>query len=140
MHISYAGVLRPSRFAATVLIAFLVFGALGYAGWNGRSQKILSWSVAGKVIVIDPGHGGIDPGAVGPNKVLEKDINLSIAKRLKEYVQQGGGTAIMIREEDIDLSSTATDGLLQKKREDLAKRLAIAEEAKADLYLSLIHI
>lgn len=137
MRVTYAGVLRPGRLTVKALLICLVLVLLVYAGGVGRSQKILSWSVAGKVIVIDPGHGGVDPGAVGPNKVLEKDINLAIAKRLKEYIAQGGGTAVMIREEDVDLSSPGTSGLLAKKREDLANRLAKAEETKADLYISI---
>lgn len=137
LHISYAGVLRPGRLTLKALALCLALGLLLYAGRAGHSQKSLSWSVAGKVIVIDPGHGGVDPGAVGPNKVLEKDINLAIAKRLKQYITQGGGTAVMIREEDVDLSSPETSGLLAKKREDLAKRLDIAEETKADLYISI---
>ncbi|HEX3015354.1 MAG TPA: N-acetylmuramoyl-L-alanine amidase CwlD [Desulfobacteria bacterium] len=137
MRISYAGVIRPRKLALTGITAVLALGLLIYVGGFGSAKRILSWSVAGKTIVIDPGHGGVDPGAVGPNKVLEKDINLAVAKRLKDYIQQGGGRVIMIREEDVDLSSPETSGLLAKKREDLAKRLAIAEESKADLYISV---
>ncbi len=137
MRITYAGVLRPGRLALKGVVLCLALVVLVYAAGSVRSQKIMSWSVAGKVIVIDAGHGGVDPGAVGPSKVLEKDINLAVAKKLKEYISQGGGTAVMIREEDVDLSSPGTTGLLQKKREDLAKRLAIAEESKADVYLSI---
>lgn len=137
MRIFYAGVWRPGRLLGTALVICLALGVLLYAGGFGRSSKSLSWSVAGRVIVIDAGHGGVDPGAVGPNKVLEKDINLAVAKKLQELIVQGGGKAVMVRDEDVDLSSPDTKGLLQKKREDLAKRLAIAGESNADLYISI---
>ena len=137
MRFSYAGVLRPGKllFVGIVILALIVVTL--YAAGLGETKKALSWSVAGKVIVIDPGHGGVDPGAVGPTKVLEKDINLAVAKKLKEYIVQGGGKAIMLREEDKDLSSPETGGLLARKREDLAKRIAITEEAKSNLYISI---
>jgi N-acetylmuramoyl-L-alanine amidase len=137
MRIAYAGVLKPSKFVIKGLAVFFALGLLLYVTMGDRTDKALSWSVAGKTIVIDPGHGGVDPGAVGKNKVLEKDINLAVAKKLKEYILQGGGKVIMLREEDVDLSSPETDGLLAKKREDLAKRLSITEESKADVYISI---
>ncbi|MDA8442228.1 MAG: N-acetylmuramoyl-L-alanine amidase CwlD [Peptococcaceae bacterium] len=137
MRIFYAGILRPRRLIGQVIVVCLALSLVVYAARLGRSHNTLSWSVAGKVIVIDAGHGGVDPGAVGPNKVLEKDINLAVAQRLKAYITQGGGKAIMIREEDKDLSSPDTQGLLAKKREDLAQRLTIAAEAKADVYISI---
>ncbi len=137
MRVTFAGVLKPSKFIIRSLAVCFAVGLLVYVAFNERSGRALSWSVAGKTVVIDPGHGGVDPGAVGKNKVLEKDINLAVAKRLKEYIQQGGGKVVMLREEDIDLSSPQTEGLLAKKREDLAKRLSITEEAKADVYISI---
>lgn len=90
-----------------------------------------------RIVVIDAGHGGVDPGAVSKNKVLEKDITLAVSKMLKNYVQQGGGKAIMVREDDRDLGTS--EGLLKRKREDLAQRLQLALDSQADLYLS-IHV
>lgn len=90
-----------------------------------------------RIVVIDAGHGGVDPGAVSKTKVLEKDITLAVSKILKNYVQQGGGKAIMVREDDRDLGTS--EGLLKRKREDLAQRLQLALDSQADLYLS-IHV
>lgn len=73
-------------------------------------------------IVIDPGHGGRDPGKVGVNGALEKDINLAIALRLKDILEQNDINVIMTREEDIGLYSE-TDS--NKKRADLNKRIEI---------------
>jgi N-acetylmuramoyl-L-alanine amidase len=94
-----------------------------------------SWIIGGKVIVIDAGHGGVDPGAVGVNKTLEKDINLEIAKRLKPLFDQAGCKVIMLREDDRDFGTSSK--LLQRKREDLAYRIQKAAESYADIYLSI---
>ena len=56
------------------------------------------------VVVIDAGHGGSDPGKVGINGQLEKDINLSIALRLKNYLEYSDVTVVLTREEDTGLS------------------------------------
>ncbi|MHB1653446.1 MAG: N-acetylmuramoyl-L-alanine amidase [Desulfitobacteriaceae bacterium] len=100
-----------------------------------KDTKSWSWSMGRKIIVIDAGHGGPDPGAVGKTKVLEKDVTLAVAKRVQAFVQQGGGKAIMIRDEDEDLGTS--QGLAKRKREDLAQRIQISEDSQADVYLSI---
>ncbi len=100
-----------------------------------KDQKIWSWTIGSKIVVIDAGHGGVDPGAVSKNKVLEKDITLAVSKLLEKFVQQGGGKAIMVRKDDRDLGTS--DLLLKRKREDLAQRLQLALDSQADVYLSI---
>jgi N-acetylmuramoyl-L-alanine amidase CwlD len=122
--------------------ASLVFFAAGPGGAGQREQepvKALSWALAEKVIVVDPGHGGVDPGAVGKNSALEKDIVLAIGQRLALFLRQGGATVLMTRETDTDLSDPELSGLYAKKRQDLARRVALANKSKADLLIS-IHI
>ena len=91
----------------------------------------------GKVIVIDPGHGGRDPGTMF-GKIYEKDINLKISKVLEKELSSRGAIVYMIRNDDSDLSSVY-DKL--KKRGDLYRRILFIkdETKKTDLYLS-IHI
>lgn len=91
----------------------------------------------GRVIVIDAGHGGRDPGTIYGN-IYEKNINLEISKVLERILSSKGAIVYMIREEDSDLSS-AYDKL--KKRGDLYRRILFIqdENKKTDLYLS-IHI
>ncbi|MBH1940712.1 N-acetylmuramoyl-L-alanine amidase [Mobilitalea sibirica] len=86
------------------------------------------------VIVIDPGHGGRDPGKVGVNKALEKDINLNIAFKLKALLELNDIKVIMTREEDIGLYSE-TDS--NKKMADLRKRIEIIHSSKADIAISI---
>jgi N-acetylmuramoyl-L-alanine amidase len=116
---------------ALVLIMTL---ALGW-GFREQDKKIWSWTLGNRVVVIDAGHGGVDPGAVGKNMVLEKDVTLAVAKRLQALVQQSGAKTIMIREDDSDLGTA--QGLLRRKREDLAQRLKLAMDAQAEVYLSI---
>ncbi len=94
-----------------------------------------SWVLGGKTVFIDAGHGGVDPGAVGYNNTLEKDINLEVAKRLHLLLSQAGCNVVMLREEDRDFGNS--NKLMQRKREDLAYRIKEAVETEADIYLSI---
>ena len=86
------------------------------------------------VIVIDPGHGGFDPGKVGINNALEKDINLMIAFRLKTLLEENDIQVIMTRQDDSGLYS---QGASNKKREDMIARVSMIKEHKADLAISI---
>lgn len=79
---------------------------------------------AKRVIVIDAGHGGVDPGATGVDGTYEKDLVLSLAKALRAALEATGKyTVIMSRDSDIFLS--------------LKARVAVARRANADLFISL---
>ncbi len=86
------------------------------------------------VVVIDAGHGGTDPGKVGIDGSLEKDINLAVAERLKTYLEQDDVKVIMTRESDTGLYSD-TDS--RKKMADMKKRCEIIGESGADLVVSI---
>lgn len=97
-------------------------------------------AVAGEerpVIVIDPGHGGMDGGASSPEGVQEKDINLAIAKALAEEAEEWGAEVIMTRESDMGLYIDDDRTIRQKKREDLLVRKKIIEESGAALAISI---
>lgn len=85
-------------------------------------------------IVIDPGHGGNDPGKVAINSALEKDVNLAIALKLKKYLEQEDMEVVMTRQEDKGLYEE-TDS--NKKVHDMKNRLAIMEGAKPVLVVSV---
>lgn len=92
-------------------------------------------TLQGKIITIDPGHGGRDSGTYY-GKIYEKDLNLEISKVLKQALEEKGSTVYMIREDDSDLSSQWD---ARKKRGDLYRRILFIQEKKSDIYLS-IHI
>jgi N-acetylmuramoyl-L-alanine amidase len=75
-------------------------------------------------IVIDPGHGGKDKGAIGPSGVYEKDVTLSVAKALKRLLEKEGGFEVVL--------TRSTDRFLS-----LEERTAIANTHKADLFISI---
>lgn len=99
--------------------------------------KSIPQPLAGQVIVLDPGHGGVDGGAKGKDKTDEKEITLEVAKLLKDHLQQAGALVYLTREEDVDLAQKNTKGLSQRKSEDIRNRLKYIHEKEADLFLSI---
>lgn len=85
-------------------------------------------------IVIDPGHGGFDPGKVGVNQTLEKDINLAISKKLNDKLSASGYTVYMTRTTDKALCQGTESS---KKLTDMKNRVAMIEETKPDLVVSI---
>ncbi|SFM42222.1 N-acetylmuramoyl-L-alanine amidase [Gracilibacillus orientalis] len=98
-----------------------------------------TWSLplAGKTIVLDPGHGGVDGGAEASDDTQEKDIALNVSKMLKDYLQQAGAIVYLTREGDYDLAQDDTTGLSRRKSEDIQNRVAFIQEKEADLFLSI---
>ncbi|MBR0277238.1 MAG: N-acetylmuramoyl-L-alanine amidase CwlD [Clostridia bacterium] len=91
----------------------------------------------GKVIVIDPGHGGMDGGAVGSGGTLEKDINLNVANYLKEIAESDGKKVIMTRSEDVSLNTSDSSKVRTQKRSDLENRRTILNENKNGIFISI---
>lgn len=85
------------------------------------------------IIIIDPGHGGKDPGKVGTKGTLEKDINLEIALYLKEILENQDIEVILTRDSDTDLSITSSN----RKLSDMKERLALIQESNAVLVVSI---
>lgn len=87
-----------------------------------------------RCVVIDSGHGGDDPGKIGINGALEKDINLSIALLVRDYLEAADVDVVMTRE--------TTDGLYDanasnKKVQDMKRRIEIIEAAAPDVVVSI---
>jgi len=106
-----------------ILCTLLAVG-LGFA----FAPTAFAMPLAQRVIVVDAGHGGWDPGMVS-GKVDEKDINLQIAHKLQHLLELGGATVIMTRDDDADLSKT--------KSGDMSVRRHIANASHADIFVSI---
>jgi len=117
-----------------ITLAIILTLSLGW-GFSRQDEKIWSWTLGNRVVVIDAGHGGVDPGAVGKSMVLEKDVTLAVSKRLQVLIQQSGAKTIMVREDDSDLGTS--QALLKRKREDLAQRIQLALNTQAEVYISI---
>lgn len=124
-----------------LLYPAIMVGAV-FVGWWLYQEPVI-WinlpftsTISGKKIVIDAGHGGSDPGTKSKTGLLEKEINLDIALKLKRHLSMVGVYCVMIRETDRDFSDSGGD-FATKKRRDLSYRTRIANQSGADLYLSI---
>jgi len=97
------------------------------------------WSMplSGMTIAIDAGHGGVDGGAVSKQGAIEKDLNLSIALYLRDYLQEAGAIVVMTREGDYDLAESDTATYKKRKTEDLLRRVAMVDEENPVLLVSI---
>ena len=86
------------------------------------------------VILVDPGHGGFDPGKVSPDGIEEKKINLEISLKLKNTLTANGFSVFLTRDTDCSLN---TPNSKSKKASDLRCRIKKAAEINADLYISI---
>lgn len=89
--------------------------------------------LSGKIIIIDPGHGGKDPGTIS-NSLKESNINLSISKYLELELSKVGATTILTRDGDYDLSSP---NVKWRKKSDFDNRIKLINTSNANMYLSI---
>jgi len=99
--------------------------------------KTFPLPLSGQTIVIDPGHGGADGGAVGKDNTTEKDIALRVAKVTKDYLQEAGAVVYLTREEDHDLAEEDVRGLSRRKAQDIRNRLKFIHDKEADLFITI---
>ena len=90
--------------------------------------------LSGKVIVIDPGHGGNDSGAIGPTGVMEKTVTLNIALRLQKLLEAEGATVYMTRSTDTEVSPKGANA---SDIEELQARCDVANNHNADIFISI---
>ena len=89
------------------------------------------------IVIIDAGHGGFDGGAVSDDGTVEKDINLSIALYLQEYLAIFNIKTIMIRETDCSVEDNGLNTIRQKKSSDLHNRMKIMQETDNAIFVSI---
>lgn len=88
----------------------------------------------GKVITIDPGHGGSDSGAIGPTGIMEKSVTLRIAKELARLLKAEDATVYMTRTEDTEV---AANGANATDIEELQARCDVANSHNSDIFVSI---
>lgn len=123
------------RQVALAGLALFLLALLSRTAWTGHVaaaiQERLNDSgryLKGVVVVVDPGHGGEDPGAE-VSGTLEKHIVLDIAKELKALLEQQGATVVLTRDSDVSLGGP--------QREELGRRVAKVEEHKGAVFVSI---
>lgn len=118
-------------------MAVLILFAAGFLGRQGAKlvSSAKSRPEKGKYsVVIDVGHGGIDSGKVSADGVLEKDVNLAIAKKLKVLLEQEDVSVTLTRESDTGLYHESDSN---KKVADLQNRCALIEKTDPDCTVSI---
>lgn len=120
-----------------VMVLLVVFVCCIVCCWKGQEWMATLANVQeekGRLVVIDAGHGGMDPGKIGVNQVLEKDINLQIAKRVKTLLEQNDVKVVMVREDDQGLYDESASN---KKVQDMKRRMEVIEKSDAVLAVSI---
>lgn len=127
---------EKEKCAGLILLLVII---LAFPMWVGKPDYVIETMVQGQQkqqirIGIDAGHGGMDPGKVGVNDVLEKDINLRIAYELKNFLEQNDIEVVMTRTEDKGLYEESDS---HKKTADLRRRLNLLEEEQVVFTVSI---
>ena len=119
-----------------IRMAFVVLAAASYfsresfweEAWTGAKREDT------RLIMIDAGHGGNDPGKVGVDGVLEKDLNLQLAKKLKTLLEQQDMEVMLVREEDRGLYD---ENASNKKVQDMKRRCELINEEQPVCVVSI---
>ncbi len=125
-----------------ICLSLLALGLLGILGVFVARQGVQT-AVTGPVksrvtVVIDPGHGGEDGGAVAPDGTEEADINLEIARRLNVILQFMGEETLLLRDSDISLHDPSAGTIREKKVSDIHNRVDTVN-GQANAVLISIH-
>lgn len=128
---------RKNWILGIFLMALMLFSLMSFCtGFTQNKALVFSEERKEFTIVIDPGHGGFDGGAVAKDGTSEKDINLAVALELREILEEYPVRIVMTRESDESLDAGG-ESIKGKKQSDLKKRKEIIEEAKANLTISI---
>jgi N-acetylmuramoyl-L-alanine amidase len=117
-----------------IFLIWIVFGMVMFLGVAARIKTpemiaVFSSPVEKKTIVIDPGHGGFDSGAVSPSGTREDELNLKVALKLKQYLLEHNAEVILTRE--------TNESIVPRKSEDMRKRIDIIRENNPDVVISI---
>lgn len=132
-----------SFFCSALLFSAIIFGMVFflsrslYKKTNNIVDYDKNYDPSYPTIIIDPGHGGEDGGAVGINGVFEKDLNLSLSLDLAAMLRSSGYRVILTRETDTMLYDKNVDYKGRKKQLDLSERVRIAENCDNAIFISI---
>ncbi len=131
-------VVRKHNILLVLLVFVLAFSVFGLNLTYSDATPVSNISYKPVKIMIDPGHGGEDPGAVSDyTGIKEKDLTLDIAFKLKSLLEDDGYQVIMTRETDTLIYPDGTPGYTAKRREDLNNRKKFMDESDALLIVSI---
>ena len=121
------------------LVSLLLVGVSIIEIKSSSEDVIKLMPITNKTIIVDAGHGGIDPGAMTDDEsIKEKDVNLKITMKLKELLEASGAMVILTRNDDTSLYKEEEGKTIrQKYNENLKNRKKIIKESSADMFVSI---
>lgn len=123
--------------AVTVAVALVFAFAFTLYQKVNYSEDVISRNFQSKVVVIDAGHGGLDGGAVGTTGNVEKDINLSIALKLKKQLELNGVKCVLTRDTDTALNDKSAKTVKEIKKSDLHYRMDLVNSIDNSILVSI---
>lgn len=127
------------KYIVFCLVSLLLVG-VSIAEIKSSSEDVIKlMPITNKTIIVDAGHGGIDPGAMTDDEFIkEKDVNLKITMKLKELLEASGAMVILTRNDDTSLYKEEEGKTIrQKYNENLKNRKNIIKESSADMFVSI---
>ena len=121
------GYLRERLRLGTSLVALVLLVAVVRGVWPGGTAVETFVRMADQVLVIDPGHGGEDGGAVSAAGQRESEVNLAIARQLDALMGLYGAPAVLTRTEDVSIGDPSAATLRERKASDLHNRAALVQ-------------
>lgn len=120
-----------------IILAVIVF--MGIFTWvlYAKEGQIEPTNPKEKLVIIDPGHGGMDGGCSGNSGVLEKDLNLKVSLKLAEQLKAAGISYVMTREKDESIHDDDKNSIRSKKVSDLKNRRELIEQSGCSLFISI---
>lgn len=123
-----------------LIFAMIITSTIAFNTQKNRDNSTvttMSVPVTDKVIIVDAGHGGADGGAVSSNGISEADINLQIALKLQNLLEESGATVILTRSDENAIYNLDEDTLREKKISDTKNRVKIGNNSSADIFVSI---
>lgn len=131
-------IIRRDKVAMLALVFALLIAIYSLGPAMGSKALEVVNNTSQKIVVLDPGHGGEDPGATSDySGISEKNINLYIAQRVKEQLEAEGFKVVMTRQEDALNYKEGTKGYNNKRMQDLTGRKRIIDESGASIAVSI---
>ena len=125
----------------TILACIVFTTFIGIGGMNINKNvdtvETVALPVSSKVIVIDAGHGKPDEGAESDEGITEGSINLKIALKVQNFLEQSGATVILTRSDENGIYDLDKNTLREKKISDVRNRVKIGNESQADIFVSV---
>lgn len=130
-------ILHRKRLLTVICMVIVAFGICLANTKEKDTVQTVALPVTNKVIVLDAGHGIPDEGAQSSNGVSEASINLKIALKVQNLLEQSGATVILTRSDENAIYDIDSKTLRQKKISDIHNRVKIGNESSADIFVSI---